>query len=161
MGSGKTTIGNKLARLLNYDFIDTDQEIEHLTNNTILQIFESKSELFFREQERKILLSCSEKEHVVVSTGGGLPCFFDNMRLMNETGHTIYLHASEKTLGKRLAQQQQRPLIKNIAKEALEIEIKNMLIQREPFYRQANTTINIINLTAQKLYQKLLEAENV
>ena len=110
MGSGKSSTGKKLANLLHFDFFDTDTEIERITGKTISQIFATDGEDFFREKEREIIAELSQKDNVVVSTGGGTPCFFDNMQLMNQTGLTIYLHANPKMLKQRLiTNKKQRP----------------------------------------------------
>ena len=93
MGSGKTTVGRQLARSLSLQFIDLDAFIEGKYRKTISQLFEERGEDDFRKLERQALLEVAEFENVVISTGGGTPCFFDNMALMNRSGTTVYLQA--------------------------------------------------------------------
>src|SRR5690554_5346297 len=94
MGSGKTTLGKKLATSLSLSFVDLDLYIESKYFKTIAQLFEEKGEDEFRVIEKNSLREVCEFENVVISTGGGTPCFFDNMQLMNEKGNTIYLKQS-------------------------------------------------------------------
>ena len=154
MGSGKSSTGKKLANLLHFDFFDTDTEIERITGKTISQIFATDGEDFFREKEREIIAGLSQKDNVVVSTGGGTPCFFDNMQLMNQTGLTIYLHANPKMLKQRLiTNKKQRPLLNNVPNEKLEIHIVELLFQRGYYYRQSQITVEAFNITAKKLLE--------
>ena len=138
MGAGKTTIGRLLAKKLNCSFIDVDCFIENRYHQTIAKIFEEKGEAGFREIERRALLEISSYENVVVSTGGGLPCFFDNMEIMNRAGITIFLKDNIDELVKRLNfNKQKRPLIKEKTPEELRNFIEISLEKREPFYTQA------------------------
>ena len=138
MGAGKTTAGRLLAKKINYSFIDVDCFIENRYRQTIAEIFEEKGEAGFREIEHRVLLEISSYEKVVVSTGGGLPCFFDNMELMNQMGITIYLKNNRNELIKRLiSKNQKRPLIKGKTPEELRIFIETSLNEREPFYNRA------------------------
>jgi shikimate kinase len=158
MGSGKSSIGKKLAALFHFDFFDTDAEIERITGKTALQIFETDGENVFREKERTVIAELSQKTNIVVATGGGTPCFFDNMQRMNQTGLTIYLQASPKMLKQRITKQkQQRPLLKNIPDEQLEPYITQLLHQREPYYRQSQITVEALNLSAKKLMRVIRE----
>jgi len=144
MGAGKTTIGKLLAKKLNYAFVDVDWFIENRYNQTISKIFEEKGEAVFREIEHRALIEISSYENVVVSTGGGLPCFFNNMELMNRAGTTVYLKENVDELAKTLnTNKQNRPLIKNLNFEELQIFIKKHLEEREPFYNQAKHIINV------------------
>src|SRR5215217_1973749 len=102
MGSGKTFVGKKLAQLLKTTFIDLDEVIEKSEEKTISQIFSQNGEEFFRERESHYLKSLSERSNVVIATGGGTPCFHDNMKWMNENGITIYLKAKSEILFDRL-----------------------------------------------------------
>ena len=138
MGAGKTTVGRLLAKKMNCPFIDVDCFIENRYHQTITKIFEEKGETGFREIEHRALLEISSYEKVVVSTGGGLPCFFDNMKLMNQTGITIYLKENTDELIKRLnSNKQNRPLIKEKNPEELQNFVETNLKIREPFYNQA------------------------
>lgn len=138
MGSGKTTVGKQLARQLNLQFIDMDSFIENRYRKSISAIFEEKGEAGFREIERKALQEIIDFENIVISTGGGLPCFFDNMDVMNQSGITIYLKASVEELAERLRTgKQKRPLIKDKNPEELKDFITLNLEKREEFYNQA------------------------
>ncbi len=138
MGSGKTTIGKLLAERLLLQFIDVDLFIENRYRRSVGQLFEDKGETGFREIERRALEEISGFENVVVSTGGGAPCFFDNMKMMNEFGLTVYLKVSESELAGRLVHaKHNRPLIKNKDRAELKVFIAQSLEKREPFYRQA------------------------
>ena len=138
MGSGKTTVGKRLAKKLNLQFIDTDLFIENRYHKSIAAIFEEKGEAGFREIERKALHEITDFENVVISTGGGLPCFFDNMEVMNQTGTTIYLKVSVKELMNRLKNgKQQRPLLKDKSSEEIKNYITINLEKREEFYNKA------------------------
>ena len=98
MGSGKTTLGRKLAYILQYQFIDLDDYIEKQEGRKISHIFEEDGEDYFRKLERVYLHRVIDKEDLVISTGGGTPCFFDNMNQMNEYGKTIYINIHPKAL---------------------------------------------------------------
>ena len=144
MGAGKTTIGRLLAKKLNCSFIDVDCFIENRYHQTVTKIFEEKGEAGFREIEHRALLEISSYENVVVSTGGGLPCFFDNMEIMNRTGITIYLKENIDELSKRLkSSKQNRPLIKDKNPEELYNFIETSLRKREPFYNRAKFIFDV------------------
>lgn len=139
MGSGKTTVGKQLARSLSLEFIDLDAFIENKYRKTVPQLFEERGDSGFREMERLALLEVSAFENVVLSTGGGAPCFFDNMDLMNRTGTTIYLQAEPDELAERLiASKTVRPLIVGKSKEELIPFITEHLTQRERYYKSAH-----------------------
>ena len=138
MGSGKTTVGKQLAKKLNLQFIDMDLFIENRYRKSISAIFEEKGEAGFREIERKALHEITDFENVVISTGGGLPCFFDNIDVMNQAGTTIYLKVSVDELAERLKNtKQKRPLIKDKNPEEMKDFITENLTKREGFYNQA------------------------
>ncbi len=139
MGVGKTTIGKKLAKHFDLDFIDIDQSIENKFNCSISDYFKKFGETSFRNEERKELERII-KEHnsAIVSVGGGLPCFFDNIQLMNQKGITIYLHRPAKELFQRLKQgKSKRPLIANMSDEKLLEFIEESLKRREEYYSKA------------------------
>jgi shikimate kinase len=115
MGCGKSTIGKRLAKEKRWAWLDTDRFIENRFRKSISDIFSEYGEEKFREIEHKILLEVSEYENVVISTGGGMPCFYNNMEIMNATGTTIYLKLDEKTLFSRLKHtKNERISIKNL-----------------------------------------------
>ena len=143
MGAGKTTLGKVLARRLNLSYVDTDNYIEKRYHKKISEIFATEGEGRFRDIEHRILLEVSEFEDVVVSTGGGLPCFNDNMSTMNNCGITIYLETSEQELAARLqVSKNVRPVLKNRSGSELVDFIKENLDKRRPFYERAKIRFN-------------------
>lgn len=139
MGAGKTTLGKAFARAMNISFIDLDWYIEERFHKTVRQIFEERGEDAFREIERRMLHEVAEFENVIIATGGGTPCFFDNMDYMNSSGDTVFLDVDMKVLFRRLkVAKHQRPLLLNKTDEELNELIYNALEERSPFYRKAN-----------------------
>ena len=144
MGVGKTTVGRLLSKKLNLSFIDVDGFIENRYHKTIAAIFEEKGEACFREIEHRAILEISSFQNLVVATGGGLPCFFNNMDLMNQTGTTIYLKAGVDEIADGLkSDRQKRPLIKNKSPEELRDFVETNLQKREVFYNQANLIVDV------------------
>lgn len=142
MGCGKSTLGKRLAKHLNLEFVDMDHYIEMRNHKTIPQIFAEEGESEFRKKERKALEELSEFSNIVIATGGGAPCFFDNIDLMNQTGATIYINIDPAILADRLIHSKtERPLIKGKTKEELIVFIDEMLAKRRPFYSQAKYEI--------------------
>ena len=160
MGSGKTSVGKKLAKKLNYKFIDLDNEIEKHINCSISDCFVKFGEDKFREIENQILKESFKYSKTIISTGGGTPCFYNNISLINNNGFSIYLKADVKLLSHRLINAKQtRPLIKNKSKEELDIYIKNLLSKRENFYNQAKLIIDAINTNVNIIAKKLQNTE--
>lgn len=138
MGVGKTTVGKKLARLLDIGFVDLDKFIESKYHKTVPELFAERGESEFRLIEQKSLIEASEIENVVISTGGGTPCFFENIQLMNQTGITVYIHAEPEELKARLrASKTIRPIVSGKTGEDLTLFIARHLKERERFYNQA------------------------
>jgi shikimate kinase len=143
MGSGKSSQGKILAGKLGWRFVDMDERIEELSGLSIPQIFKKHGENYFRLKESEVLQTLSEREHVVISTGGGVPCHHDNMDLMNETGLTIYLKLPPAALlGRLVSSRTERPLLKSKSEEELEQYIIEKLKEREPFYNQAKIVVD-------------------
>ena len=144
MGAGKTTIGKALAKELGIMFYDLDWYIESRMRRTVAQIFSGEGEEGFREIERNMLHEVAEFEDVVISCGGGTPCFYDNMDYMNAQGDTIYLQASPDVLAGHLRMGKVvRPLIAGKSDEELRQYIIESLKQREPYYTKAHHTLNV------------------
>lgn len=138
MGAGKTTLGKAFARELGLTFIDLDWYIEERFHKTVQRIFEERSEEGFRELERNMLHEVSDFENVVISTGGGTPCFFDNMEYMNTQGETVFLSVNPTVLFRRLrVAKQQRPLLAEKTDEELMEFIGSALEKRMPHYSKA------------------------
>ncbi|MBT3385159.1 MAG: shikimate kinase [Prolixibacteraceae bacterium] len=142
MGCGKSTLGRRLSEHLNLQFVDMDHYIEERNYKTIPQIFAEEGEAEFRKKERKALEELSEFTDIVIATGGGAPCFFDNVELMNKSGKTIYLNIEPNILADRLLKSKtERPLIKGKSREELVAFIDETLKKRNEFYKQAKLEI--------------------
>lgn len=138
MGAGKTTLGRALARELGIEFIDLDSYIENRMRKSIAQIFAEKGEEGFRDIERRMLHETGEFENVVISTGGGTPCFFDNIEYMNAQGTTVFLDVPLERLFIRLSiARKKRPLIMNKSDDELRQFIAEQLGKRLPYYSKA------------------------
>jgi shikimate kinase len=138
MGAGKTTAGKELAKVLEFEFIDLDHFIQARYQKTVSRLFHDVGESEFRKIESNALKEVGEFENVVISTGGGTPCFFDNMEYMNQTGITVYLNATPEALAERLNTcKEKRPLIKDKNEEELFDFIVENLEKRNLYYTQA------------------------
>ncbi len=138
MGCGKTTLGRKLAATLKLTFIDLDIFLEEKYFRTIPQIFEEEGEAEFRRKEQNVLHEVSTFDDVIVATGGGAPCFFDNMEVMNNTGFCIFLDVDTDSLVNRLIHAKtERPIIKGKSPDELHHFIDEMMLKRRPFYEKA------------------------
>ena len=144
MGAGKTTVGKALARELGLPFYDLDWYIEERFRRTIPQILAEKGEEGFRRIEQHVLHEVAEFEDLIISSGGGTPCFFDNMEYMNRQAMTVYLKATPETLFQHLKMgKTERPLLKGKTDEELIDFIRSSLATREPFYSRARYTLDI------------------
>jgi shikimate kinase len=138
MGSGKSYWCKKLAKKLKCGAYDLDFLIESYEDKTITEIFTQISEDYFRKEEAKVLRWFHEKKSFVLATGGGTPCFHENMLWMNQQGITIWIDEPVEVLVKRLLpEKEQRPLIKNLTDEELSRFLSEKLKERKPFYGQA------------------------
>ena len=143
MGAGKTTLGKAFARKLNIPFVDLDWYIEERFHKTVGELFAERGETGFRELERNMLHEVAEFEDVVISTGGGAPCFFDNMEFMNKAGKTVFLDVHPDVLFSRLrVAKQQRPILQGKKDDELKTFIVQALEKRAPFYTQAQYVFN-------------------
>jgi shikimate kinase len=157
MGCGKSTIGRKVADLMGICFIDLDKYIEERYFKTVPAIFAEEGEKAFREKERASLIEVSQFEDVVVGTGGGAPCFYDNMEVMNSHGITIYISPDTEVLAGRLIKSKtERPLIVGKSREELILFIEEALKKRTPFYERAKIIIRgENNLDPQLVIEKI------
>lgn len=143
MGSGKSTVGRGLAKELGLSFIDLDDYIEERNFKTIPKIFAEEGEDAFRKLEQKALREVAEFENVVIATGGGAACFFDNIDVINACGQSIYLKGSPRILAERLRNSKtERPLIKGKSYDELVAFIQDTLNKREYWYKQAKTVLD-------------------
>ena len=144
MGAGKTTIGKALSQELGIVFYDLDWYIENRMRKTVTQIFAEKGEEGFRLIEHNMLHEIAEFENVIISCGGGTPCFFDNMDYLNEQGQVIYLKATPEVLYKHLLMSKgERPLLKGKSPEELITFIREQLEKREPYYVKAKHVLDV------------------
>jgi len=144
MGSGKTTVGRALSKALNLPFYDLDWYIETRMRKKISDIFAERGEDGFRQIEHNMLHEVAEFEDVIISCGGGTPCFFDNIDYMNQQGDVVWLKATPEVLYKHLLMGRgDRPLLKGKSPEELITYITEQLTVREPFYRKAKHTLDV------------------
>lgn len=157
MGSGKTSIGKLLSSKLNSNFYDTDEMIIKQTGKTISQIFEDEGEEHFRKLECNIVKELETLENGVISTGGGLPLYHDNMSVLNKIGITFYLKNSVKELTNRIFSDKNRPLVKNYSTpKQLYTFIKSTLALREKFYSKSQYTVDCKNKTIEDITNEIL-----
>ena len=158
MGAGKTTLGKAFARAMGLTFIDLDWYIEERFHKTIRELFTERGEDAFRDLERRMLHEAGEFEDVVISVGGGTPCFFDNVDYMNSVGETVFLDVDIRVLFRRLKiAKQQRPLLDGKSDEELMLFIQEALQKRLPFYTQAKHTFNGEKLEDRRQIQQSVE----
>ncbi len=157
MGSGKSTAGKKLANKLGFEFIDLDHLIEQETGLSISEYFEKFGEEKFRELESKMLHKTSLLDKAVISTGGGTPCFFDNMDTINKNGVSVYLKADIPLIMSRLkGEKNQRPLIQNKTDEELRTYLSDLLAVREKYYEQAHIVVVAKSLNINDLADRIM-----
>ena len=156
MGCGKSTLGKKLAAKLACAFIDLDHEIEVIAGSTVGDYFTAHGEEAFRKLESNTLKNYVYPADCVIATGGGTPCYFDNMDWMNEHGTTIYIKMTPVSLARRLENgRAKRPLLKDLSAEGVVHFIENKLEERETFYNRAALKLSGVNLTAELIRSKL------
>lgn len=144
MGSGKTTVGHALSQELGLPFYDLDWYIETRMHRTVKQIFDEKGEEGFRKIEYNLLHEVAEFEDVIISCGGGTPCFFDNIDYINRQGETVYLKCTTDVLYKHLKMGKTvRPLLLNKTPDEVKTFIEAQLKQREPFYAKAKHIVDV------------------
>jgi shikimate kinase len=143
MASGKTKIGKELSKLSGLDFADIDELFEQKYRISILDFFEKYGEGLFRQLEHQVLLDTVAMDNIIISTGGGTPCFFDNMDFILRNGRSVYLKLPPAALANRLRNiRKQRPLLKDLDNEDMERFIGEQLSFREGFYSRAEITVD-------------------
>jgi len=161
MGCGKTKVGKKLSKKIGARFIDLDAEIEHFYSKSISQIFDDLGEIEFRKIERNILLKILDYNGFhVLSLGGGTPCYFDNMELINKkTNLTFFLNLESKILAERLfSRRSTRPIIKSINNKNEMLNFVNKhLFERNIYYSKANHTVNSNKRDVKKTCDEILK----
>ena len=164
MGAGKTTVGKSLSKELGIPFYDLDWYIESRRRKTVPQIFAELGEEGFRQIERNMLHEVAEFEDVIISCGGGTPCFFDNIDYMNRQGQVVYLRCDPEVLQKHLMMgKTERPLLKGKSPDELITFIKEQLQVREQYYKKAQYTLDVslmdnyekIKITVEKIKELL------
>jgi len=142
MGSGKSTIGKKLADALGLPFVDLDSKIIHQAGMSISDIFTQKGEAYFRILEKEVLDAVISSDRAsVIATGGGTPCFYDNMDVILKNSYSFYLKVGRDALLDRISEDESRPLIIGKTKKELKQFIDLMLRKRASFYTKANQTV--------------------
>lgn len=157
-GSGKSTLGRLLAEKLKLQFIDLDQEIEHKVKRSIPEIFSTEGEEAFRAIEKEELgRSISNKKAFLMATGGGAPCFFENIKTMKLNGLVVWLDVSVTTLTKRLKGKgvQNRPLLNAIKEDSIMEELTTKIKNRLSYYSQADIVIKNDAATAAKIEEAI------
>ena len=141
MSSGKSTLGKKLARLLNYRFVDLDKLIEKDQQSDIPTLFAEKGERYFREVESRLLKEQGLQQGIVLASGGGTPCFHDNMTFIKEMGISVFLDVPAASLAKRIRShgKDDRPILSGAT--SLDETLQNKIDERLPFYTQADIVI--------------------
>ena len=161
MGSGKSTIGKALANELNLSFVDLDHAIEKQMGMTISDFFETSGELKFRRLENEVLNNVlAENDQMILSTGGGTPCYGNNLQLMKSAPNAkvFYLKASIKTLTERLlSEKDTRPLIQSIGDDNLPEFIGKHLFERSNFYLQADYVVDIDQKSVETIVKEMIE----
>lgn len=157
MGSGKSVIAKRLAELLDFRFIDTDEWIEARSCKTIPQIFSEEGEASFRAKEKECLEFLVDQEDIVLATGGGMPCFNQSIDLMLELGETVYLNATVDTLVARLWQGRSgRPILKDFKhKDELQDFISDHLSNRISFYERAKHIVQVDDKSVEQIAQEI------
>lgn len=156
MGCGKSTIGRKLASKLNLQFVDLDEFIEEKHGESISVIFSKTGENGFRKLEQDALNEVCSKSNLVIATGGGTPCFYNNMEIINQGGISIYIHLAEAALFSRLKNSRtNRPLLAKKNDEELLSFISGKLSEREKHYQKSHIKVDGLNLNTEKLIKAI------
>lgn len=155
-GCGKSSVGKKLASKLGCDFVDLDEAFEEEYRISIPVFFQKYNEPAFRSCERKVLIKKLQEDKIVLSSGGGTPCFSDNMQLMKDNGIVVYIKMAPASLFDRLSHAKRpRPLVQNKTPEELRTYIDNTLLLREPTYQHAHLTVKGESIDIEEVCEKI------
>lgn len=158
MLSGKSTLGKKLATRLGYEFMDTDTAIENKYRISVEGIFAKYGEETFRLFESRLLENLHKRDNIVVSTGGGLPCFGQNMQRIKSLGYTVYLYMSPEAIVARYDKShRRRPILEAVEKERRLDFVRRSLAERETYYRQADFITPSIGVKVEEIIGRLTE----
>lgn len=162
MASGKSAVGKLLAKKLAYNFIDLDAYIESKEQRSISKIFDAKGEIYFRQKETIYLTELlNSNENFVLSTGGGTPCYANNMDLISNLSDSFYLKSSINTLTHRLISEKgTRPLVATLKDNQLHEFIGKHLFERTPYYQRAQMTIITDNNSINEVVDLILESQS-
>ena len=160
MGSGKSYWGRKLSEKLNLPFFDLDEQVVSHEEKSVSEIFSTHGEEYFRLQEKNTLnLLTVSHDSFIIATGGGTPCYFNNIEYMNNSGTTVWINTSPDELFKRLIKEKpKRPLISELSDEQLHTFILKKYSDRRIYYEQADMIINDEPIELDTLIQKIFHA---
>ena len=159
MGCGKSSLGRKIAKRGGMRFVDMDSVIEEREGASVSDIFHYQGETYFREKERELIEELAvAQDDVVISTGGGVPTWQDNMARMNEIGECVYLRRTAEQIASRLSPhgRQKRPKLRGLNDEELVAFMTANMAEREPFYAQAKHCVDCVSLSDEELIEKIL-----
>lgn len=159
MGCGKSSLGRKIAKRAEMRFVDMDSVIEEREGASVSDIFRYEGEEYFRGKERELIEEVAlSVDDVVISTGGGVPTWQDNMSRMNEIGVVVYLRRTAERIASRLSPhgRQKRPKLRGLNDEELVRFMRENMAEREPFYSQARCCIDCDNLSDEELIEKIV-----
>lgn len=159
MGSGKSHISKNLSQKINFKLIDLDQKISEQHGISIPEIFQTRGEIYFRKEEKRILEQLlNSEENLILSLGGGTPVYYDNMNIINEKSKSIFLRASVNTLTNRvLLQKNSRPLISKLEDSDIPEFIAKHLFERNPYYSQAHFSIDTDSKSASEISEEIIK----
>lgn len=160
MGCGKSTLGRKLARRLGFAFVDTDALVEERAGASVADVFRYEGEQRFREAEREALeRAIAASDNAVVSTGGGLPTWRDNMARLNDVGHTVFLRRSAEQIARRLSPygRHKRPRLRGLDDAGLVAFMERDMAARDPFYSQAQLVVDCDDMSDDEVVDYILE----
>jgi len=161
MGSGKTYWGRKWASVSGYEFIDLDELIEQQEKMTVEKLFDKKGEAYFRKVEQDLLKSIEPGARLIVSCGGGTPCFGDNIQWMNEHGYTVYLHANPARLLENIKEEiEKRPMFRKVNNGEIIFFIDQKLKERAVYYQQAKLTMEVPSLHDDSIFHIIQQQQH-